>query len=208
MSEKVILSTAYLAPIQYFTKLLRYKDVIIEAHENFIKQTYRNRCVIYGANGNLSLTVPVKKFKGKVIIKDLLIDYSTNWKKLHLKSIESAYKSSPYFEYYFDEIRPFYENNYKFLLDFNTKIQDVIIEQLEMETQTICSEKYLFSDELIKTVDFREKILPKKIIEDKDFQIHKYNQVFAEKHGFKPNLSIIDLLFNEGPNAINLLLSH
>jgi len=208
MSEKVLLSTAYLAPIQYFTKLLRYKDVIIEAHENFVKQTYRNRCVIYGANGDISLTIPVKKFKEKVIIKDLLIDYSTNWKKLHLKSIESAYKSSPYFEYYFDEIRPFYENNYKFLLDFNSKIQDVIIEQLEMETNTICSEKYLFSDELIETDDFREKILPKKIIEDKEFQIHKYNQVFSEKHGFKPNLSIIDLLFNEGPNAINLLLSH
>ncbi|MBI9052726.1 MAG: WbqC family protein [Bacteroidales bacterium] len=208
MSKKILLSTAYLAPIQYFTKLLKYDSVIIEAHENFIKQTYRNRCIIYGANGDLSLSIPVSKNKKKVIIKDLMIDYSTNWKKLHLKSIESAYKSSPYFEFYFDEIRPFFEKNYKFLFDFNTLIQEVILEQLEIETQINYSDNYFFSNDLDEIDDFREKILPKKKILDNEFYIHKYNQVFSDKHGFKPNLSIIDLLFNEGPNAINLLRSH
>ncbi len=204
MTKKVILSTAYLAPVQYFTKLFKYDEIFIEKHENFIKQSYRNRCKIYGANGELSLSIPVKKISVKTKIKDLLIDYDTNWQKLHWKSIESAYRSSPFFEFYEDDLKPFYEKKYKFLLDLNLEIQNVILEYLDLEINLKFTDKYchILTEEID---DFREQIHPKKEAKDLDFISVEYTQVFQEKHGFIPNLSIIDLLFNEGPNATELL---
>ena len=204
MSEKVILSTAYLGPIQYYSKILKYDQVIIEANENFIKQTYRNRCKIYGANGELSLSIPVKKTDIKTKINDLLIDYDTNWRKLHWKSIESAYRSSPFFEFYADDFIPFYTKEYKFLLDFNTEIQSMVLDNLEIDFEINFTSEYI-SQEKVSFPDFREKINPKKNVQDSDFNLLEYSQVFSEKHGFIPNLSIIDLLFNEGPNAIEIL---
>jgi hypothetical protein len=203
--SKVLLSTAYLAPIQYYTKITMYDEACIEVYENFVKQTYRNRCVIYGANGELTLSIPIIKNSPKVLTKDILIDYSTNWRKMHLKSIESAYSSSPFFEYYIDDFIPFYTKEFKFLLDFNTEIQKVVLEHFEIEKNIHYTTDYQFSKDLINIKDFREKISPKKTIADLDFISHEYNQVFIEKHGFKQNLSIIDLLFNEGPNAIEIL---
>lgn len=204
MNKKVILSTAYLAPVQYFTKLFKYDEVFIEKHENFIKQSFRNRCKIYGANGELSLSIPVKKISLKTKIKDLLIDYDTNWQKLHWKSIESAYRSSPFFEFYEDDLKPFYEKKYKFLLDFNSEIQNVILEHLDFNIDLKFTDKYchILTEEID---DLREKINPKKEYVDPNFKIVEYTQVFQEKYGFIPNLSIIDLLFNEGPNAIEAL---
>lgn len=203
--SKVLLSTAYLAPIQYYTKITMCDEVCIEAYENFVKQTYRNRCVIYGANGELTLSIPITKNSPKVLTKDIRIDYSTNWRKMHLKSIESAYRSSPFFEYYIDDFLPFFTKEFKFLIDFNTEIQKVVLEHLEIENNIHYTTDYQFSKDLINTKDFREKISPKKTITDLDFISNEYNQVFIEKLGFKQNLSIIDLLFNEGPNAIEIL---
>jgi len=203
--NKVLLSTAYLAPIQYYTKILMYNDVIIEAYENFVKQSYRTRCVIYGANGELSLSIPITKNNPKVLTKDIRIDYSTNWRKMHLKSIESAYRSSPFFEFYIDDFIPFYKKEFKFLLDFNTEIQSTVLEHLEIEKNINYTAEYRFAKDLINIKDYRENITPKKNISDPDFVYPQYNQVFSEKHGFKQNLSIIDFLFNEGPNAIELL---
>lgn len=203
--DSIILSTAYLAPIQYYSKLLKYDKVIIEKYENFIKQTYRNRCVIYGANGPLSLSIPVSKDNPKELIKDIKIDYNTNWQKIHWKSIESAYMSSPFFEYYLDELMPFYQKEYKFLIDFNVELQQLISELIEVDYDLDFTSDYIFPKDLQEIVDFREKILPKKQIVDPDFKSIEYNQVFTEKKGFQANLSIIDLLFNEGPNTINLL---
>lgn len=204
MSKKIILSTAYLAPIQYYTKLLKYDEVFVEKYENFIKQSYRNRCEIYGANGELSLSIPVKKLSTKTKIKDLLIDYDTNWQKLHWKSIESAYRSSPFFEFYEDDFKSFYENKYKFLLDLNSEIQNVILEHLDLKISLKFTDKYynVLTEDFD---DFREQIHPKKRDNDADFIPVEYTQVFQEKYGFIPNLSIIDLLFNEGPNATELL---
>lgn len=204
MSKKVILATAYLAPIQYFTKLFKYDEVFIEKHENFIKQSYRNRCKIYGANGELSLSIPVKKISLKTKIKDLLIDYDTNWQKLHWKSIESAYRSSPFFEFYEDDLKPFYEKKYKFLLDFNIEIQNMVLEYLDIDVNLKFTDKY-YDEQDNYFDDLREKIHPKKEYVDPNFKIVEYTQVFQEKYGFIPNLSIIDLLFNEGPNAIEAL---
>ncbi|MCK5168592.1 MAG: WbqC family protein [Bacteroidales bacterium] len=204
MSKKVILSTAYLAPVQYYTKLLKYDEVFIETHENFIKQSYRNRCKIYGANGDLSLSIPVKKISVKTKIINLLIDYDTNWQKLHWKSIESSYRSSPFFEFYEDDLKPFYEKKYKFLIDFNSEIQNVILEHLDIKINLKFTDK--FRHKLTEEFDdFREQIHPKMETNDPDFITVEYTQVFHEKHGFIPNLSIIDLLFNEGPNAIEAL---
>jgi hypothetical protein len=203
MKENVILSIAYLAPIQYYSKLLNYKDVFIELHENFIKQTYRNRCKIYSANGELSISIPVKKIAAKTKIKDLLIDYDTNWTKVHWKSIESAYRSSPYFEFYEDDLRPFYKNKYKYLIDFNLEIQNVILEHLSVDVNIKLTEKYLHVFDH-NYDDFRTLITPKRKISD-SHKTAEYTQVFKEKHGFIPDLSIVDLLFNEGPNAIEIL---
>lgn len=204
MQDSIILSSAYLAPIQYYSKLLAYKNVYLEVYENFTKQTYRNRCKIYGANGELSISIPVKKKYTKTLMKDLLIDYDTNWQKLHWKSIESAYRSSPYFEFYEDELRPFYESKSKYLVDFNTEIQNVVLEQLDAEVEIIKTNVFNSTTKL-DMIDCRNRIIPKKSIEDHRFTLEEYTQVFQEKHGFLPNLSIIDLLFNEGPNAIEIL---
>ena len=206
MSKTVILSTAYLAPIQYYSKLLKYDKVLIERHENFVKQSYRNRCKIYGANGELSLSIPVKRDNVKTKISDLVIDYDTNWPKLHWKSIESAYRSSPFFEYYQDEFIPFYEKKYKFLFDFNTEMQNMILEHLDIDVNVKLTHKYTSAQEL-KFDDFREKIHPKKSYSQDNFKLIEYTQVFHEKHSFIPNLSIIDLLFNEGTNALEILRS-
>jgi hypothetical protein len=204
MIKKVLLSTAYLAPIQYYTKFLKYDEVYIEMKENFIKQSYRNRCKIYGANGELSISIPIKKTSTKIKIKDVQIDYDTKWQKLHWKSIESAYSSSPFFEFYEDDLKAFYERKYKFLIDLNAEIQKVILENLDLQIDFKYTEEFnQLANE--KFIDLREIIHPKKQVIDPAFKTIKYTQVFADKHGFIPNLSIVDLLFNEGPNSVELL---
>ena len=202
--RRILLSTAYLAPIQYYTKLLKYDEIYIEACENFIKQTYRNRCKIYSANGELSLTIPVKKIEPKTNIKDIRIDYDTNWRKIHWKSIESAYKSSPFFEYYQDELIPYYTKKYNYLIDFNTELQSVILSNLDILVKISFTKQYISRNE-IEYTDMREAIHPKKKSKDAKFRMVEYTQVFQKKYGFIPNLSILDLLFNEGPNASEIL---
>lgn len=207
MKNKVLLSTTYLGPIQYYSKLVKYNKVYIEINDHFVKQTYRNRCKIYGANGILQLSIPVKKSAPKIKVKDLLIDYDTNWQKMHWKSIESAYRSSPFFEFYEDDFLPFYKTKYKFLLEFNSLLQNVILEHLDVNKNIQYTDEFL-SAEGSDYEDYRDSIHPKKNHLDPNFNCKQYNQVFIHKHGFKENLSIIDLLFNEGPNAINILNSH
>jgi len=204
MSNKVILSTAYLPPLQYFSKLIKYDEIVIEANENFIKQTYRNRCNIYGANGLLALSIPVKKNNTKTKIKDITIDYDTNWPKMHWKSIESAYRSSAFFEFYADYLAPFYHKKYQFLIDFNHDLLKMLAEQLEIDINLSYSDKYSFPED-VPFDDFRDIIHPKKKQSDPDFKVKEYFQVFSDKQGFISNLSIIDLLFNTGPEALQYL---
>ncbi len=201
---EIILSTAYLGTIQYYSKLLKYNKVLIEKFENYTKQTYRNRCVIYSANGIVNLTIPIKKDKPKTYVKDIIIDYDTNWRKLHWKSIESAYRSSPFFEFFEDDLQPFYSKEFKYLFDFNIELQNFIIENLGIEVELFYTDEYYEGFDIL---DYREMFHPKESMAkfDKYFVPEQYHQVFVEKYGWKPNLSIIDLLFNEGPNAINVL---
>jgi hypothetical protein len=201
-----LLSITYLGPIHYFTKFLLYKKISIERYENYTKQTYRNRSVICSANGKLVLSIPVMKGdEQKTLIKDIRIDNRKQWQKLHWKGIESAYRSSPFYEYYIDDIARFFEKRYDFLFDFNVEILYTVLKMLDLKITVG------FSDEFIPDVnenidDLRDLIHPKKPYQDDPvFSPVVYNQVFSNKYGFIPNLSIIDLIFNEGPGAIEVL---
>lgn len=207
-SSSVLLSTTYLGPVQYFTKFLLYDVIWLETHEHYSKQTYRNRCNIYSANGKLPLTIPVLKGdEHKTLITDLRIDYNKNWQKLHWKGIESAYRSSPFYEFYIDEISGFYSKKFVFLFDFNLEILRTFLHLLDLNPEIKYTDKY--SLQLVENmIDLRDVINPKRSFRsDSSFQPAQYSQVFSDKHGFIANLSIIDLIFNMGPDSISVLKS-
>jgi hypothetical protein len=134
----ILFSTAYFPPVQYFSKIADADELIIEAHENYLKQSYRNRCYIYGANGKLSLSIPIKKGPGlKTLIRDVEIEYIMPWQKVHWKSIESAYQSSPYFEFYVDDLLPFFHKKTKYLFDLNLSIIKFLVDALELDADVI-----------------------------------------------------------------------
>jgi hypothetical protein len=206
-NECILLSTAYFAPVRYFTKLAVYPEIYIEQHENFIKQTYRNRAVILGANGPIPLIVPVEKGRGqKIKIRDLRIAFDEDWQRNQWRTIFSAYNSSPFFEYYADELEPFFREKHDFLFDFNLKITETLLELLEIGTPINLTED--FEKVPQNCLNFREQISPKAhlIDEDPHFTARPYTQVFSEKFGFVPDLSILDLLFNAGPSAHQILI--
>jgi hypothetical protein len=203
----ILLSTAYFAPVRYFSKLVAYPEIYIEQHEHFIKQTYRNRTIILGANGPISLIVPVVKGRGqKIKIKDLRISYDEDWQRNHWRTIFSAYNSSPFFEYYADELQPFFVKKQEFLFDFNQQITETILDILEIPVCLNFTEAFEQIPE--NCLNFREKISPKAHhnADDQQFIAQCYTQVFSEKFGFIPDLSILDLLFNEGPSAHSVLM--
>lgn len=206
MNQTAFLCSSYLGCIQYFQKLASYPQIIIEQHDNYIKQTYRNRCYIIGAEGIQSLTIPVIKSDSlKTAMKDVEISDHGNWKHLHWNAIVSAYNNSPYFEFYAAEFEPFYNGtrNFKYLLDFNETLQALILDLLNLEKHYVYSKEYK-ANFTANEVDFRDIIHPKKDYRETDpsFDCVPYYQVFKDKHGFIPNLSIIDLLFNKGPESV------
>lgn len=203
----ILLSTAYFAPIRYFSKLAAYPEIYIEHHENFIKQTYRNRTVILGANGAIPLIVPVEKGREqKIRITDLRISYDEEWQRTHWRTIFSAYNSSPFFEYYADDLEPLFRKKVDFLFDLNQQITKTLLDILEIPAELLQTQDF----EAIPAdcLNFREKINPKahRNAEDPSFIAQPYTQVFSEKFGFVPDLSILDLLFNEGPSAHSVLV--
>ncbi len=211
-NQKVILSSAYLAPVQYYCKLIQYDEVWIELREHFLKQSYRNRCTILTANGPQILTVPVTEgSNSKRIIQDVQISYDHHWQKLHWKALLSAYNNAPFFEYYADSLAPFYQQQkFHFLADFNSEIQAVMLGELNLKVEINLTEVYCPTGKLPSgRDDFRYTIDPKpsRMGDDKHFTPAVYMQVFQEKFGFSPNLSILDLLFNEGPMSIDVLRS-
>lgn len=201
-ANRVYLSTAYLGPIQQYAKMEHFDEVYMEGVENYVKQTYRNRCVIAAANGPLPLSVPIVKPDNlKCLTRDIRISDHGNWRHLHWNALVSAYNMSPFFEYYADDFAPFYERRYDFLIDFNEALRAKICELIDLQSQVHYTESYL------PTVvnDFREAIRPRHPAPDTTFRSVPYYQVFQEKFGFQPNLSIVDLLFNMGPESLLVL---
>ena len=203
-TETVLLSTAYLAPVEYYLQMNTHPQVIIEQHCNYVKQTYRNRCVIASANGLQTLSIPiVKPDSPKCLTKDIRIAEHGNWRHLHWNAIVSAYNSTPFFEYYADDFRPFYEKPQHFLFDFNEALRELVCSLLDISPNVSYSEQYISNNVNARALDLRETIHPKK--ETNDPNLKPYYQVFENKYGFQPNLSIIDLLFNMGNEAVIFL---
>lgn len=203
-----LLSTAYFAPIQWYQKLLHYDLCFLEQHDHFVKQTYRNRCIIAAESGPLSLSLPVGGTGGeKIETRDLRISDHGNWRRNHWNAISSAYGESPFFEFYADDLRPFFEKRWDYLFDFNLAITLKMCELLGFEPKIKATDHYLTPDETEADGidDFREVIRPKHPLPDAGFQPKRYYQVFEQRQGFLPNLSILDLLCNEGPEGILFL---
>lgn len=196
----VLLSSLYLAPVQYYSKLFRAERAIIEIHDNYHKQSYRNRCIIAAANGAMHLSIPIEKPNvQKCKMKDIRIAEHGKWQHLHWNAIISAYNSSPFFDYYKDDFAHFYENKITFLFDLNEQLRILICNLLSIDTPVEYSTDFI-KDASSNTEDYRDSIHPKKNKQETDlnFEAKTYYQVFADKNGFIPNASIIDLLFNMG----------
>lgn len=197
-----LLSQTYFGPVQWYQKLSRHERVYIERCGSYRKQSYRNRCVIATTNGLQTLTVPVSRGEGV----DVRISDHGNWRHLHWHALMSAYSESPFFEYYTDDLRPFFERRWEFLYDFNMEICHKVCELLDIQPTIQPTTEYVSAERLRAErpdiADFRDGIDPKHPAADPDFTPRRYYQVYQRKHGFQPNLSILDLLFNMGPEAV------
>lgn len=203
----ILLSSAYLAPVQYFSKLVSSQEVYIEQNENYIKQTYRNRCSILSANGVMNLSIPIESLGGaKCLVRDIYIAEHGNWQHLHWNALVSAYNSTPFFEYYRDYFEPFYERKYKYLFDFNEQLREMICHLLDIDTSNTHYTKEYMVEPADNIQDYRTLISPKLSLDlDNHFCAEPYYQVFDNRFGFQPNLSIVDLLFNMGNESLIVL---
>ena len=195
-------------------KLNRYDQVFIERCDNFTKQTYRNRCLIATANGVQALTVPIERYEGaKCPMRDIRISDHGEWRHLHWNAIVSAYGESPFFQYYADDLRPFFERRWHYLFDFNMEITAKLCELLDVRPRITISDEYMDAATIeqrlsreqgceVRVDDFRDAIRPKHPLPDATFAPRTYYQVHSLRQGFQPNMSVLDLLCNEGPEGI------
>jgi len=193
-----IFSTAYAPPINYIALAAKHKNIEIEIFEYFEKQSIRNHCNIASANGLQKLTIPLANRKNKTHTKDIKISYAEAWNVFHKKALQTAYNNSPFFEYYFYQFEPFYNKKFEYLIDFNQHLLSKILVVLKLTIEVKETQSYLNNTQLENN-----------FMELENLQItnetNEYYQVFKDKNGFIPNLSIFDLLFNEGPQAAVLL---
>lgn len=196
-----VITSVYAGNVQYFSKLAHYPCLVTDVYQHYEKQTFRNRCQIATANGTMDLIIPVVKPSGtKTIDKDIKIA-DDNWQKIHWGALEAAYRQSPFFMYFEDDIRPFYQQPYTYLIDFNQALQQCLCELVGIAPCLQQSTAYCAA----ANHDYRQLIHPKKHTTDSSFTAVNYYQVFEQKHGFIPNLSIFDLLFNMGNESILVL---
>ena len=193
-------TTAYFPSISYMARFLAEDEPVVEIWETYHKQTYRNRCRVMTANGVESLSVPVVKVNGNhTMTKDMAISPIEPWQHIHSRCLESAYKASPYFDHYYDYLKPIFEGHFERLIDLNDAALRAVFKMLKVKKEIIHTTDYVRDCE----DDFREVFTPKKPFDANLFPT--YYQVFSEKFPFAPDLSVLDLIFNEGPEAINYL---
>lgn len=235
----VLLATTYFGPIQWYQKLYRADHAWIECCESFQKQTYRNRCLIATTQGVQALTVPIASegstaaatltaaecapvmggaspsgFHASLITAVRISDHG-QWRRLHWNALQSAYGESPFFEYYEDDLRPFFEPRWEYLFQLNEAIRQKMCELIDIRPQVSFTTQYIGQSTVSVAVggqkagealnidhDYRDAIQPKHPAPDADFRLRDYYQVYRQKHGFLPNLSILDLLLNMGPESI------
>ena len=198
----VLVTTAYLPSLSYLLGSLYSEEVIIEQFETYQKQTCRNHCSIYGPNWKQILSIPVLKVNGNhTLTKDIRVSYSSSWQRIHWRSIETAYNNSPFFLYYKDLFEPFFGKKIESLIDLNTQLLQVIYRILRIDK--IIGFTTDFEKNPGDTLDLRGRLASKKPREH--LELESYTQVFGSRHGFLPDLSIIDLIFNLGPEAMDYL---
>lgn len=201
MTGKILVSTAYLPPVEYFSLFTHTDEILIEKEENYVKQSYRNRCYILSPHGPQLLSVPVYLgSQHKTPLKEIRIDYSKRWQQVHLRALTASYNSSPYFLFYFESIEKIISKNSEFLIDLNTELTMLVMNILKLETKVAFTTEYL--PEKSEDNDFRYKLSPKK---PSLFKTREYIQVFGNNTGFVNRLSILDLIFNVGPEAVDYL---
>ncbi len=195
-----LFSTAYFPSISYMARFLAEDEPLIEVFETYRKQTYRNRCRVMTANGVESLSVPVVKVHGNhTMTKDIIISPVEPWQHIHSRCLESAYKAAPYFDHYYDYLRPIFEGHFERLVDLNDAALQAVLRMLKVKKEIVHTTDYMHEVEN----DLREAFTPKKAIENNSFP--EYYQVFGTKFPFAEDLSVLDLVFNEGPEAVEYL---
>ena len=192
----------YFPSISHYVAMAQSENIVFEMEDNFQKQTNRNRTYIYSPNGIQLLNIPVKHSKQIFQkTKDVKIEPDFDWQKQHFKSLEAAYRSSPFFEYFEDDIRPIFEKKYEFLMDLNFEIMDFVAKCLRMKLEYETTSEYFHEVDSNTMLDYRMLADGKK----DNSQFETYTQVFDDKHGFLNNLSVLDLIFNEGKFALDYL---
>ena len=185
MAAPLVLPCCYLAPVSHYSAYYRADEVQLEVCDHFVKQTLRNRCYIDSPNGPLALTVPVVKEEGKTLMRDIRISDHGNWRHQHWMALESSYRQSPFFEYYADDFAPFYEKKWTFLADYNEHLMALVASLLDI------------SKPVSRTIAYEANGA-----NEANGDARPYYQVFAYRHGFLPDLSIVDLIFNQGPEGV------
>ncbi len=202
----IIIENQYFGCVNYYLSLYKFSNILIEQYESWQKMSFRNRCVILGANGLIDLTVPLENGREqKKTIKEVKIDNSALWQKQHWRSISSCYGKAAFFEFYKDWLETFYEKKFIYLFDMNLEILFWLKSCLKIKGEILMTDCFI-KNYPVDIVDIRNKWLPKNFQSAKDFI--SYNQVFENKLEFQPNLSILDILFCEGSNAKNILASN
>lgn len=204
--KPVLTHPCYFGPIDLYAVIAQSEVVVMEKQDNYQKQTYRTRQYIYGANGKLLLNVPIKHRENKTDkhqkYKDIRIENAFKWQRLHWKSLEAAYRTSPFFEFYEDEFVGLFENKATFLMDFNLKCMEIVFECLDFNFDFKFTELFELTPEGYN--DQRQLVNSKR---SPGAELEEYIQVFQTKFGYISNLSILDLLFNKGPSALDYLQS-
>ena len=202
--DTILIHPGYCMPISHYACIAQANTVIFEALDNYQKQSYRTRTKIATASGMLQLTIPIKHnrtSKKHQLTFEVQLENKFHWQRDHWRSLKVAYQTSPFFEYYEDAFEPLYTTIYDKLIDFNLACHETIMECLQLEKDSIYTEEY-FRNPKPPMTNLRHLITSKK---EPDYKLPEYHQLFHDKHGYLPNLSILDLLFNEGPNALSYL---